>query len=205
MSVLYLQFEASDRAGRAAKLGKSGAHIVVSEPRWPQFFELAKKEKPYAIAIDMSTAPSHCLETADYIAKAKETRDTPLFLLRVPEDRLEAVKKRLPNAPIVTEQELAHTLVEEERKAQERAREKKEAAAAARKTARAKKLGLEPPPAAGKPGKPPAKAAVAPEKKKAPAAAASPKKKPGSSAAAPKSAAAKKKKTASRPSTPKKK
>jgi hypothetical protein len=202
MSVLYLQFEAPDRAGRAAKLGKSGAHIVVSEPRWPQFFELAKKEKPYAIAIDMSTAPSHCLETADYIAKAKETRDTPLFLLRVPEDRLESVKKRLPNAPIVTEQELAHTLVEEERKAQERAREKKEAAAAARKTARAKKLGLEPPPAAGKPGKPPAKAAVAPEKKKAPAALA-PKKKPA--AAAPKSSAPKKKKTASRSSTPKKK
>ena len=202
MSVLYLQFEASDRAGRAARLGKSGAHIVVSEPRWPQFFELAKKEKPYAIAIDMSTAPSHCLETADYIAKAKETRDTPLFLLRVPEDRLESVKKRLPNAPIVTEQELAHTLVEEERKAQERAREKKEAAAAARKTARAKKLGLEPPPAAARPGKAPAKAAAAPEKKKALPAAA-PKKKPA--AAAPKNAASKKKKTASRPSTPKKK
>ena len=206
MSVLYLQFEASDRAGRAARLGKSGAHIVVSEPRWPQFFELAKKEKPYAIAIDMSTAPSHCLETADYIAKAKETRDTPLFLLRVPEDRLESVKKRLPNAPIVTDQELAQTLIDEERKAQERAREQKEAAAAARKTARAKKLGLEPPPAA-KPGKAPAKAAAAPEKKKAPPAPAA-KKKPAAAApknAAPKHAAPKKKKTASRPSTPKKK
>ncbi|HEY6051441.1 MAG TPA: hypothetical protein VIZ58_09345 [Thermoanaerobaculia bacterium] len=189
MSVLYLQFEASDRAGRAARLGKSGAHIVISEPRWPQFFELAKKEKPYAIAIDMSAAPSHCLETADYISKAKETRDTPLFLLRVPEDRLEAVKKRLPNAPIVTEQELAHTLIEEERKAQQRAREKKEAAAAARKTARAKKLGLDGPPAPGKTGRPPAKAAAAaPEKKKAPAPA--PKKK---------AAAPAKKKSAARP------
>lgn len=188
MSVLYLQFEAPDRASRAAKLGKSGAHIVVSEPRWPQFFELAKKEKPYAIAIDMSTAPSHCLETADYIAKAKETRETPLFLLRVPDDRLEAVKKRLPNAPIVTEQELAHTLIEEERKAQERAREKKEAAAAARKTARAKKLGLDVPTATAKSAKPPAKAAAAPEKKKAPAAA--PKKK---------AAAPQKKKSAARP------
>ena len=175
MSVLYLQFEASDRAGRAAKLGKSGAHIVVAEPRWPQFFELAKKEKPYAIAIDMSQAPAHCLETADYISKAKETRETPLFLLRVPEERLEAVKKRLPHAPIVTEQELAHTLVEEERKAQERAREKKEAAAAARKSARAKKLGLDKPGVAGKPGmtgkaakpgKPAAKAAAPAEKKK---------------------------------------
>jgi hypothetical protein len=170
MSVLYLQFEASDRANRVQKLGKSGAHILVSEPRWPQFFELAKKEKPYAIVIDMSTAPSHCLETADYISKAKETRDTPLYLLRIPEDRLEAVKKRLPNAPRVTEQELAHLLVEEERKAQERAREKKEAAAAARKTARARKLGLDKPPAAGKlkpaPPEPKKKAAPAPPPKK---------------------------------------
>ena len=29
---------------RAQKLAKSGAHIVLSEPRWPGFFELAKKE-----------------------------------------------------------------------------------------------------------------------------------------------------------------
>jgi hypothetical protein len=143
MSVLFLQYESDDRAGRAAKLGKSGAHIVTAEPRWPLFFELAKKEKPYAIAIDFSAAPAHALETADYIAKAKETRETPIYLLRVPQDRLDVVKKRLPNAPIVTDQELAHILIDEERKAQERAREKKEAASQARRNARARKLGLD--------------------------------------------------------------
>jgi len=143
MSVLFLQYESDDRASRAQKLGKSGAHIVTAEPRWPLFFELAKKEKPYAIAIDFSSAPSHALETADYIAKAKETRETPIYLLRVPADRLDVVKKRLPNAPIVTDSELAHILIDEERKAQERAREKKEAASQARRNARARKLGLE--------------------------------------------------------------
>ena len=111
MSVLYLQFENGDRNTRVQKLGKSGAHIVPVEPRWPAFFELAKREKPYAIAIDFSQAPTHCLETADYIAKAKETRETPLYLLRVPEDRRDVVKKRLPNASIVTEQDLAGILV----------------------------------------------------------------------------------------------
>ena len=181
MSVLYLQFENGDRNTRVQKLGKSGAHIVPVEPRWPIFFELAKKEKPYAIAIDFSQAPSHCLETADYIAKAKETRETPLYLLRVPDDRLEAVKKRLPNAGIVTEHDLAGLLVVEEKKAQERAREKKEAAAQARKNARARKLGLDkpapPPPAKGKPAvrlRGAAAAAAAPVKK----AVAAPKKKP---------------------------
>lgn len=168
MSVLFLQYETDDRAARAARLGKSGAHIVAVEPRWPLFFELAKKEKPYAIAIDFSSAPSHALETADYIAKAKETRETPIYLLRVPEDRLDVVKKRLPNAPIVTDAELAHILVDEERKAQERAREKKEAASQARRNARARKLGLDvaqgkvAPPAKGAPaakGAPPAKGA----------------------------------------------
>lgn len=211
MSVLYLQYEGGDRNVRVQKLGKSGAHIVAVEPRWPLFFELAKKEKPYAIAIDFSQAPSHALETADYIAKAKETKDTPLYLLRVPDDRADVVKKRLPNAPMVTEQNLAQILVEEERKAQERAREKKEAASQARRNARAKKLGLDKPgpvaasaafkekPAkgaakSGKPSKPSGPS------KPAPAAATSVKKKP---AAPPKKKPATAKKPASRP--PKKK
>jgi len=178
MSLLYLHFATNERAGRAQKLGKSGAHVVVSEPRWPGFFELAKKEKPYAIAIDFSHAPSHALETADYLAKAKETREAALYLLRVPADRLDIVAKRLPNAPIVTEQELSEKLLQIEKEALERAREKKEAAAQARKTARARASAGKPAAAAArtkatvrpaKPVKPEAKS-----KKKKPAA--SPKK-----------------------------
>jgi hypothetical protein len=145
MSLLYLHFATNERAARAQKLGRSGAHVVVSEPRWPGFFELAKKEKPYAIAIDFSHAPSHALETADYLAKAKETREAALYLLRVPADRVDIVAKRLPNAPIVTELELSEKLLQIEKEAQERAREKKEAAAQARKSARARAS------AAGKP------------------------------------------------------
>src|SRR6266511_1317840 len=149
MSVLYLHFETDERAGRLAKLQRSGAHVVVAEPRWPGFFELAKREKPYAIAIDFSQAPSHALETADYIAKAKETRDVAIYLLRVPEDRVDGVTKRLPQAAIVTDQELADRVTDAEREAQERARQKKEAAATARKNARARVAG-EKPAAAGK-------------------------------------------------------
>ena len=150
MSVLYLHFDSGERASRVQKLARSGAHILVSEPRWPGFFELAKKEKPYAIAVDFSAAPSHALETADYLAKARETKDAVIYLLRVPADRLEAVKKRLPQAPLVTESELAERLAQAEKEAEQRAREKKEAAAAARKTARAKKA-AEKATAAGKP------------------------------------------------------
>ncbi len=139
MSVLYLHYNSSERGGRVQKLARSGAHIVVTEPRWPEFFELAKKEKPYAIAVDFSYAPSHALETADYLAKARETREASIFLLHVPEERLEFVKKRLPHAARVTEEDLAEILEDKEREAQARALEKKEAAALARKNARAKK------------------------------------------------------------------
>ena len=187
MSVLFLDFEGSERNARVQKLARTGAHVVASEPRWPAFFELAKKEKPYAIAIDFSQAPSHSLETADYLAKAKETRDATIYLLRVPADRTDIVTKRLPQAAIVTDQELAARVTVAEKEAQERARQKKEAAAAARKTARARVAG-EKPAAAGKPAasasparpapaKPPAKPGkpqAKPEKK-----AASPKKKKG--------------------------
>ena len=172
MSVIYLHFDNDDRNSRLARLQKSGAHVVVAEPRWPGFFELAKREKPYAIAIDFSQAPSHSLETADYLSKAKETRDAALFLLRVPADRQEAVTKRLPQATILTENELSAKLGQMEREAAERARQKKEAAAAAKKAARAAgaaaraaAAGKGKPPAAAKP-KPAAKAKVAPAPKK---------------------------------------
>jgi len=172
MSVLYLHYNAAERGGRVQRLAKSGAHIVVTEPRWPEFFELAKKEKPYAIAVDFSYAPSHALETADYLAKARETREASLFLLHVPDERLEFVKKRLPHAMRVSEEELAEVLEEKEKEAQARALEKKEAAALARKNARAKKAAAQLAAGGGK-AKP---AAPARSKKAAPKAAA---KKPG--------------------------
>jgi len=189
MSVLYLHFETDERPGRINRLQKSGAHVVVAEPRWPGFFELAKREKPYAIAIDFSQAPSHSLETADYLSKARETRDAALFLLRVPADRVDAVQKRLPQATIVTEGELSGKLAEMEREAEARARQKKEAAAAAKKAARAANAAAKAAAAGkGKPAVAPAKAkpavkgkTAAPKKKAArkspPAAKSQPKKK----------------------------
>jgi hypothetical protein len=180
MSVLYLHFEAPEREGRAQKLGKSGAHVVTLEPRWPGFFEQAKKMKPYAIAIDFSYAPSHALETADYLSKARETKDVVIYVLRVPEDKLEAVKKRLPNAAFVTEPELGERLAVAEKEAVRKAFEKKEAAAAARKIAREKKR-AEQPGYVPKPAKAPAKPVKAPKvaaAKKPAKKAAAPKKKP---------------------------
>jgi hypothetical protein len=155
MSLLYLHFESDERAGRVQKLVKSGAHVIVSEPRWPGFWEIAKREKPTAVAVDFTHAPSHALETADYISKARETREAPLYLLHVPEDRLEIVRKRLPQAAIVTEPELADRLADLEREAQARALEKKEAAAEARRTAAAAKQAAKK--AAAVAAKPPAK------------------------------------------------
>ena len=193
MSVLFLDFEGSERNARVQKLARTGAHIVASEPRWPAFFELAKREKPYAIAIDFAQAPSHSLETADYLAKAKETRDAAIYLLRVPEDRVDIVAKRLPQATRVTDQELAVRVAEAEKQAQERARQKKEAAAQARKTARARvsgeksaasgrppapakevKAAAKPAAKARKPAGKPAKKPASPKKKAAPSRASRP-------------------------------
>ncbi len=171
MSVLFLDFEGGERDSRVQKLARSGAHILPTELRWPGFFELAKKEKPYAIAIDFAQAPSHALETADYLAKAKETREAAFYLLRVPQDRLDIVSKRLPQAKIVSDQQLAAEIVEAEKLAQERARQKKEAAAQARKNAR-NRAAAEKSPAGARAAKPASpkskKAAGKPEKKAAP-------------------------------------
>jgi hypothetical protein len=189
MSLLYLHFESDERPGRVQKLARSGAHIIVAEPKWPGFWEIAKREKPVAVAVDFTHAPSHALETADYISKARETRETPLYLLRVPEDRLEMVQKRLPQAGIVTEAELAERLVQIEREAAARALEKKEAAATARRTAAAAKK------AAKKGGVVPAKAPA--KKTKAAAKPAAPERRKGAPAA--RKIALKKKSKAARP------
>jgi hypothetical protein len=171
MSVLFLDFQGSERDARVQKLGRTGAHILPTELRWPGFFELAKREKPYAIAIDFAQAPSHALETADYLAKAKETREAAFYLLRVPQDRVDIVSKRLPQAKLVTDQQLAAELVEAEKQAQERARQKKEAAAQARKNARTR-AAAEKSTAALRAAKPAPqkskKTAVKPERKTAP-------------------------------------
>ncbi|HSE64503.1 MAG TPA: hypothetical protein VLG15_12920 [Thermoanaerobaculia bacterium] len=151
MSLLYLHFESDERAGRVQKLARSGAHIIVAEPKWPGFWEIAKREKPMAIGVDFTHAPSHALETADYISKARETRETPMFLLRVPADRVEMVQKRLPQAAIVTEPELAERIGVMEREAVARALEKKEAAAQARRAASAAKQAAKKAAAGGKP------------------------------------------------------
>jgi hypothetical protein len=171
MSLLYLHFESDERPGRVQKLARSGAHVIVAEPKWPGFWEIAKREKPVAVAVDFTHAPSHALETADYISEARETRETPLYLLRVPEDRLEMVQKRLPQAGIVTEAELAERLVQIEREAAARALEKKEAAATARRTAAAakkaaKKAGAAQTKAPAKKTKPAPSKPAAPERRK---------------------------------------
>ncbi len=198
MSVLYLAFETHERQSRLAKLQKSGAHIVVAEPRWPGFFELAKREKPFAIAVDFSSAPSHALETADYLSKAKETKEAAMFLLRVQADRLEGAQKRLPNAVIVTETELSSRLHQMEQEAQARALQKKEAASQAKKVARAAAraaAGLAP--EKGKPAPAPAKGkpAIKPAAKPA----ARPTARPAAKAAP---APASKKKAAKKPTAP---
>jgi hypothetical protein len=205
MSVLYLAFETNERQNRLVKLQKSGAHIVVAEPRWPGFFELAKREKPFAIAVDFSSAPSHALETADYLSKAKETKEAAMFLLRVQADRLEGAQKRLPNAVILTESELSSRLHQMEQEAQARALQKKEAASQAKKVARAaaraaaglapEKGKAAPAPTKAKPNaKPNAKAAAKPAAK----ATAKPAARPAKAAPAP----ASKKKAAKKPAAP---
>jgi predicted Zn-dependent protease len=171
---------------------------VASEPRWPAFFELAKREKPYAIAIDFAQAPSHSLETADYLAKAKETRDAAIYLLRVPEDRVDIVAKRLPQATRVTDQELAVRVAEAEKQAQERARQKKEAAAQARKTARARVSGEK----SAASARPPAPAKPAPAKEARAAAKPAAKVKKPAAKPAKKPASSKKKAAPSRASRP---
>lgn len=122
MSVLYLHFDSPERTARVRQLEIGGTEIVVAEPRWPLFYEVAKRIQPDAVAIDFSCAPSHASETAAFISKAPETRGAALFLLRVPPDRVRHISSTLPNASFVTERELADRLTRMSQEANQRRR-----------------------------------------------------------------------------------
>ncbi|HKB70206.1 MAG TPA: hypothetical protein VKH46_05130 [Thermoanaerobaculia bacterium] len=201
MKVLFLHFTGEARDAKAARLAKSGAELIVEEPRWPRFYELARKEKPAAIVIDFSRAPSHALETTDYLSKAKDTRDLELFAIHVFDDRKELLKERVPKAQVYSERELAAVIAErlpkweaaraaaeeaarEER--QQRLEERKVAAAASRARAREKRLAARAAAAAAEPPR----EGPAPAPEKAPRAAAPKAKKPEKRKAAPKKKAA---------------
>jgi hypothetical protein len=157
MKVLFLHFASETRDAKASRLAKSGAQLIVEEPRWPRFSEVARREKPAAIVIDFSKAPSHALETADYLSKAKDTRELELFAMHVFDDRKDLLKERVPKIQVYSERELSAVIAErlpkweaqraaaeeaarEER--QHRAEERKAAAAASRSVAREKRLAL---------------------------------------------------------------
>lgn len=176
MKVLFLHFTGEARDAKAARLAKSGAELIVEEPRWPRFYELARKEKPAAIIVDFSRAPTHALETTDYLSKAKDTRELELFAIHVFDDRKDLLKERVPKAQVYSERELAAVIAErlpkweaqraaaeeaarEER--QQKAEERKAAAAASRARAREKRLAAKAAAAAAEPVR---EAAPAPEK-----------------------------------------
>lgn len=157
MKVLFLHFASETRDAKASRLAKSGAQLIVEEPRWPRFSEVARREKPAAIVIDFSKAPSHALETADYLSKAKDTRELELFAMHVFDDRKDLLKERVPKIQVYSERELSAVIAErlpkwealraaaeeaarEER--QHRAEERKAAAAASRSVAREKRMAL---------------------------------------------------------------
>ena len=179
MKVLFLHFTGEARDAKAARLAKSGAELIVEEPRWPRFYELARKEKPAAIVIDFSRAPSHALETTDYLSKAKDTRDLELFAIHVFDDRKDLLKERVPKAQVYSERELASVIADrlpkweaqraaaeeaarEER--QQKAEERKAAAAASRARAKERRLAAKAAADAAEPPREPA--AAAPEKSK---------------------------------------
>jgi hypothetical protein len=144
MKVLFLHFTGEARDVKAARLAKSGAELIVEEPRWPRFYELARKEKPAAIVIDFSRAPSHALETTDYLSKAKDTRELELFAIHVFDDRKDLLKERVPKAQVYSERELASVIAERLPKwaalraaAEEAAREERQLKAEERKVAAA--------------------------------------------------------------------
>jgi hypothetical protein len=111
--VLLLQFATDPNcAARRSLLGKTGAAIEESEPRWPAFFDVVTAQRPDAIVIAASRSPSHAFEAARYLGEGFNTRNIPVLLVDVSHRDLAGAKNSAPQAKIVDRAALAESVAQ---------------------------------------------------------------------------------------------
>ena len=106
MSVLYLHFEAPERDGRVQKLAKSGAHVVVSSPAGRASSSKPRRKSRTPSPSTSPTRPPTPWKRPTTSPRPRRRATRPSTCCAFPRIALEAVKKRLPAAAVVTEPEL---------------------------------------------------------------------------------------------------
>jgi len=100
--VRLVHWKASEAAALLAALRGAG-HVVDYEEKLDSAgFRAIRAAPPDAFAIDLSRLPSHGREVAVFIRGQKATRHVPIVFVGGAEDKVEAIRKVLPDAVYTT-------------------------------------------------------------------------------------------------------
>lgn len=96
--------EANERVELLADLGFDVAPVISSAS--PGFMKLLREEPPSALLIDLSRLPSHGRDVAMAVREQRGTRMIPLVFVEGEWEKVEAVRRGLPDAAFATWREI---------------------------------------------------------------------------------------------------
>lgn len=101
--IFFMAFEAAGQYPLVKRLRNLGHKIILTEPRYPAFYDLLKQQvpAPELFVCDASIQPSHARECGNYIRSLKSHKQTPFILYNVRAADEATTKERVPNAVIV--------------------------------------------------------------------------------------------------------
>lgn len=108
--VRLVHWHAGEAEDRAERLRALGYEVDASVPNGPTALRALRDDPPDAVAIDLGRLPSHGRDFAVALRMAKGTRRVPLVFVGGAAEKVEAIRKLLPDAPFTTWEEIEDAL-----------------------------------------------------------------------------------------------
>jgi len=108
--VRLVHWKAGEAAALLDKLRASGHAVDYDEKLSSKGFRAIRQSPPDAFVIDLSRLPSHGHEVATFIRGQKATRHVPILFVDGVKERVEAIRKLLPDAEFASRTRLRSAL-----------------------------------------------------------------------------------------------
>jgi DNA-binding NarL/FixJ family response regulator len=109
--VRLVHWKASEAAALLAALRAAGHEVDYDEGLASDGFRAIRKSPPDAFVIDLSRLPSHGREAATFFRGQKTTRHIPIVFVGGAPEKVEAIRKVLPDAMYTAPERLASALL----------------------------------------------------------------------------------------------
>lgn len=102
MCLHLIHWNEKEKLERTEYLNAAGYEVVCGLPSSPAFAKQIEVESPEAMVIDLSRLPSQGREVAVMLRARKGTRSIPIVFVGGAEEKVEAIRKLLPDAAFAT-------------------------------------------------------------------------------------------------------